>query len=185
MPDMNCSQNIGSALILCLSTISVILQPLLSKFSFLINLVSRNSSFSSPLLFDLRFLTDVLAFLLCSWSLPLLPLFFIYFYFFGIPMLAMSQSSSAFAQSVFSGDGMGFTKWSLVSTIMLSVTACLIFFLFFIFSLCHVNPTQVPYLCVNVICFVFLFVILGNSLSIINSLQFFIFGLMALHEVNV
>lgn len=48
--DINWAQNIGSALILCLSTISVILQPLLSKFFFLINLVSRNGSsfFSSP-----------------------------------------------------------------------------------------------------------------------------------------
>lgn len=98
MPDMNWSQTIGSALILCLSTISVILQPLLSKFSFLINLVSRNSSFSSPLLFDLRFLTDVFAFLLCSWSLPLLQLFFFVCLFFGSLCLPCLNSSSAFAQ---------------------------------------------------------------------------------------
>lgn len=75
MPDMNWSQNIGSALILSLSTISVILQPLLSKFSFLINLVSRNGSFFSSL--DLRFLTKSSCFF--SWvphdHRPLSPLF--------------------------------------------------------------------------------------------------------------
>lgn len=54
---------IGSALILCLSTISVILQPLLSKFSFLINLVSRNGSF-------------IFSHLICvSWQMFLLFLF--------------------------------------------------------------------------------------------------------------
>lgn len=77
MPDINWAQNIGSALILCLSTISVILQPLLSKFSFLINLVSRNGSFCfSPPLHDLRFLTNLPAFQLSStWSSPLSPSF--------------------------------------------------------------------------------------------------------------
>lgn len=145
---MNWSQNIGSALILCLSTISVILQPLLSKFSFLINLVSRNSRSSFP----------PIIFICVSWHMFLLFCCvhdhchychcFLFFFFLG-PMLAMSQSSSAFAQSVFRGDGMGFTNWSLVSTIMLSVCSSLVNFFFFdlSFSLCHVNPTQAPYLC--------------------------------------
>lgn len=154
---MNWSQNIGSALILCLSTISVILQPLLSKFSFLINLVSRNGRSSFP----------PIIFICVSWHMFLLFCcvhdhchFFLCFFFFLGPMLAMSQSSSALAQSVFRGDGMGFTNWSLVSTIMLSVCSSLVHFLDLSFSLCHVNPTQVPYLCK--LCYLF-FLFVGKS----------------------
>lgn len=73
MPCMNWSQNIGSALILSLSTISVILQPLLSKFSFLINLVSRNGSFfpsfldkCSCFLVEFLMIIAIIAIVFCS-----------------------------------------------------------------------------------------------------------------------
>lgn len=66
--------------------------------------------------------------------------FVFFFGFFWAPMLAMSQRSSALAQSVSRGDGMGFTDCSLVSTIMLSVRLLQPVYLsidFVIFSVSH------------------------------------------------
>lgn len=113
MPDMNWSQNIGSALILCLSTISVILQPLLSKFSFLINLVSRNGSFFPHLI-----CVSWQIFLLFSW-VPHGHRHYRHCFLF--PLLVIYKSSPAFSQCFSRGDGMGFTNWPLVWTIMLPV----------------------------------------------------------------
>lgn len=179
MPDMNWSQNIGSALILCLSTISVILQPLLSKFSFLINLVSRNSSFSSP---------PYYFHLICiSWQMFLLFScvhdhchYCHSFLFYWVPLLAMSQSSSTFAQCL--------QRWwngfHQLITCLNHNAICLLqpvqsFDLSF--SLCHINPTQVPYLCfLYCLCILLEF---PSVLSVCFGVHFL--GLMALHEVNV
>lgn len=114
-------------------------------------------------------------------------------WFFWAPMLAVSQRSSASAQSVSRGDGMGFTHCSLVSTIMLSVcySLFLFFFVFFkFFLICR-------FLCVALIpprfhisvffCIIYV-IFVGVSPSVIISLHFFFFfliGLMALHDVNV
>lgn len=74
MPDINWTQNPGYALILSLFTISVILQPLLSKFSFLINLVSRNSSFSLPLFLCVSWQIFLLFSFSSTWSSSMSPL---------------------------------------------------------------------------------------------------------------
>lgn len=105
---------------LSLFTISVILQPLLSKFSFLINLVSRNGSFFSSL--DLRFLTNLPAFQLnFSWSLPLPPWFSWPHSFSYIYIYTCIKRAPEFVQRFTRADEMDFTNWPFVSTIILPV----------------------------------------------------------------
>lgn len=158
-------------MILCLSTISVILQPLLSKFSFLINLVSRNGSFCFSSL-DLRFLTNLPAFQLnSSWSLPSSPSFY-------VPILGhIYKSLPAFFPK---GDEIDQLTICLSHAVASSLIMPhhLFYFIYANLDLCVSDPTPPLNLSINVLIFVIYFCVVCLS-----ELWFYCFCALV-HELN-